>query len=361
MNEEENGSKVFKKMGAVVKRMAKKVVKLAVIGLLIFILVAALFWGVIDGAFEKLSEVASGLKDVVTVEDKNIVIPEDFKEEIMKRLEAAGLDASELNLGGNIEYLTNWMEAEIVTSYPYMGGDGLQGVITVKRGSSDGSTISLSYVEKEEMENMIASGNASAKNYFTIDGDNMIVASTTIDPDGTVHISKNEFNYIVMVSPYSTPFEFFVALCLITQSPEFVNELANYTKNTTIEITLLESLTTTTTTTNVAGKQTTMTYKTENGVRIDGSETETTADYVEDPIVEVSYISSVTPIVTEARTLFVEKTVEPEVPVEPETPAEEEKEDNGTPHTADIAIEVVAVLMLVSLAGIVYIVRKNRK
>lgn len=57
----------------------------------------------------------------------------------------------------------------------------------------------------------------------------------------------------------------------------------------------------------------------------------------------------------------VEKTVEPEVPVEPETPAEEEKEDNGTPHTADIAIEVVAVLMLVSLAGIVYIVRKNRK
>ena len=311
MNEEENGSKVFKKMGAVVKRMAKKVVKLAVIGLLIFILVAALFWGVIDGAFEKLSEVASGLKDVVTVEDKNIVIPEDFKEEIMKRLEAAGLDASELNLGGNIEYLTNWMEAEIVTSYPYMGGDGLQGVITVKRGSSDGSTISLSYVEKEEMENMIASGNASAKNYFTIDGDNMIVASTTIDPDGTVHISKNEFNYIVMVSPYSTPFEFFVALCLITQSPNFVNALADYTKNTTIEITLLESLTTTTTTTQITGTQTTSSYTTVDGVTVEGSNSQVTSEYAENPTTQVSYVTSLTPIITEARTLFIEKTVEP--------------------------------------------------
>lgn len=57
----------------------------------------------------------------------------------------------------------------------------------------------------------------------------------------------------------------------------------------------------------------------------------------------------------------VEKKVEPEVPVDPEEPTEEVKEDNGTPHTGDIAIEIVAVLMLVSLAGIVFIVRKNRK
>ena len=315
MDDQGKGSDFLKNIGKNAARFIggffKTKIKFAIIIILVFVLIAALFWGVIDGAFEKLSEVASGLKDSVVVEDKNIIIPEDFKEEIMKRLEAVGLNASELNLGGNIEYLSNWMEAEIVTSYPYMGGDGLQGVITVQSRNTDGTTTDLTYTELENMENMLANGDANAKNYFSTSGSNMITAKTVYASDGTTSIQRNEFNYEMMVAAYSTPFEFFVALCLITQSPEFVNELANYTKNTTIEITLLESLTTTTTTTNVAGKQTTMTYKTENGVRVDGSETETTTDYAEDPIVEVSYISSVTPIVTEARTLFVEKTVEP--------------------------------------------------
>lgn len=278
---------------------------------MIFVLVAGLFWGVIDSAFEKLSEIGSDLKDSVVVEDKNIVIPDDFKEQIMKRLNAIGLNSSELNLGGDIQYLVNWMEAEIVTSYPYMGGDGLQGVITVKRGNTDGTTTSLKYTDLDTMNNLIANQSASAKDYFSINGDNMVTAKTLIAADGTTTVEKNEFNYMIMVAPYSTPFEFFVALCLITQSPDFVNALANYTKNTTIEITLLESLTTTTTTTQITGKQTVSTYQTKDGVKVTGSETQSTTDYAEEPVVKVSYVTSVTPIVTEARTLFIEKTVEP--------------------------------------------------
>jgi len=224
-------------------------------------------------------------------------------------LEAVGLDAGELNLGGNLEYLTNWMEAEIVTSYPYMGGNGLQGVITLKRGNTDGTSNQLTYTELDNLRSMIANQNSAARNYFAMDGDNFIIAKSNIASDGTNTLEEYPFNYMMMVSPYSTPFEFFVALCLITQSPEFVNALADYTKNTTIEITILESLTTTTTTTQLSGKRTVSTYTKTGSVTTDP--VVTTTDYNEDPVTEVSYFTAITPIVTEARTLFVEKTVEP--------------------------------------------------
>ncbi len=224
-------------------------------------------------------------------------------------MEAVGLDAGELNLGGNLEYLTNWMEAEIVTSYPYMGGNGLQGVITLKRGNTDGTSNQLTYTELDNLRSMIANQNSAARNYFAMDGDNFIIAKSNIASDGTNTLEEYPFNYMMMVSPYSTPFEFFVALCLITQSPEFVNALADYTKNTTIEITILESLTTTTTTTQLSGKRTVSTYTKTGSVTTDP--VVTTTDYNEDPVTEVSYFTAITPIVTEARTLFVEKTVEP--------------------------------------------------
>jgi len=301
--------KIGKSVGNFLKKAGKRYAKIALVGLLVFILLAALFWGVIDEAFKKLSDAASDLKNVVEIQDKNIIIPDDFKEQIQKRLDAVGLNAEELNLGGNLEYLTNWMEAEIVTSYPEMGGDGLQGVITVKRGNTDGTSTQLTYAELQDFRNMITNQNADAKKYFAMDGENFVIAKSNIAADGTTTLEEYKFNYMMMVSSYSTPFEFFVALCLITQSPEFVNALANYTKNTTIEITILESLTTTTTTTQITGKKTVSTYTSTGGVATEP--TVTTTDYAEDPVTEVSYFTAITPIVTEARTLFVEKTVEP--------------------------------------------------
>jgi len=198
VNEEDKNGKsasdVLKSAGKIVKKIGKRVMKMGVVFVLIFVFIAALFWGVIDEAFDKLSEIGTSLKDSVKIEDNNIVIPDDFKEEIMKRLELAGLSAGELNLGGDLEYLVNWMEAEIVTSYPYMGGTGLQGVITVKRGNTDGTETSLKYTDKDTMNAMISAQDANAKNYFTIDGDNMIVSKTTYNSDGSVNVSSNSFN-----------------------------------------------------------------------------------------------------------------------------------------------------------------------
>ena len=204
MDDQGKGSDFLKNIGKNAARFIggffKTKIKFAIIIILVFVLIAALFWGVIDGAFEKLSEVASGLKDSVVVEDKNIIIPEDCKEEIMKRLEAVGLNASELNLGGNIEYLSNWMEAEIVTSYPYMGGDGLQGVITVQSRNTDGTTTDLTYTELDNMENMIANGDANAKNYFSTSGSNMITAKTVYASDGAASLQQSEVNSRVVVA-----------------------------------------------------------------------------------------------------------------------------------------------------------------
>lgn len=272
---------VFRKL----KKHGKRII---LIPILCFLLVIPLFWGAIKGIFESASEIFSDVVDNVVIVGNNLEIDEEYLSEAKKKLERMGIDADDLGLGGHEEYLERFLEAEIVTNFPYLGGDGLQGTVYFERAKIDGSTTELKYISYDEFYGMINSENSDIYSYFTVDTE-----------DWTVHVAKNssqgsfeveKINYKNMVEKFSMPFEFTIALAMVSQNPQFALAVVNLVKDSRIVIAIAESVTTTTT--NV-----TYTYTEEKTTTdLETETTETTSenksvDY--EPEVEKSYYTSV--------------------------------------------------------------------
>ena len=238
-------------MGDKIKSFAKKAIKKIGFRILIiaaiFIFIAAVFYGVIDGILDTVSNVYEDVSEHVAIVGNNLEIDGEYKESTSKRLKNMGLDPDTLGLPGNDNYVDKFLEAELVTNYPYLGGDGLQGTVYFERSSPDGSTTELEYREYNDFYRMKNSGNSDIYKYFTVDTE-----------DWTVHVgknaSKNDFeiekiNYKDMVSKFTMPFEFPLTLALVTENPQFALAVVNLVKNSKIVVTIAESKTTTTTTT----------------------------------------------------------------------------------------------------------------
>lgn len=171
-----------------------------------------------------------------------------------------------------IECLYKALKAEWATAYPNLGQDVdnkdldtefVQGVITIKRGKSDGTIINLEYKPYEEFTNI---KDESALNYFSMKDGAIVVASWSSTqteyklekterskdiPDdiknqyiGTgeqISISETVINYRDMIGVHRMPFEFLLALLVNTEDVDFVSELADLAFNSTIEITVYDN------------------------------------------------------------------------------------------------------------------------
>ena len=69
-----------------------------------------------------------------------------------------GINSETLGLGNDEEYLERFLEAEIVTNYPYLGGEGLQGTVYFDRAQTDGTTTRLQYISYDEFYAKINNG-----------------------------------------------------------------------------------------------------------------------------------------------------------------------------------------------------------
>lgn len=207
---------------------------------LIAIILVSLFWAAIDGIKNNITEFFDDVKDHIKISGNNIEIDQDYLSQAKKRLKKLGINPETLGLG-NDEYLNRFLEAEVVTNYPYLGGDGLQGAVYFERAKIDGSTVQLQYMEYSEFYSKKDSGE-DLTNYFTVDTN-----------DWTVHIVKvdgniEKINYKNMVSKFSMPFEFPACLAMVSQNPQFALAVVKLVKDSKIVITIAESKTTTTTT-----------------------------------------------------------------------------------------------------------------
>ena len=219
-----------------VKTLAKPIICIFLIG----VLLASLFWGVATGTLDKAMEIYNDVVDHIKIVANNLEIDQEYLSDAKKKLKKAGVDPDSLGWGGDIDYLDRFLEAEIVTSFPYLGGDGLQGTVYFERAKIDGTTTELKYLEYNEFYNKV--NNEDISNYFTVDTN-----------DWTVHVVKNDgniekINYKSMVSKFAMPFEFPLILALISQNPQFALAVVNLVKDSRIVITIAESKTTTTTT-----------------------------------------------------------------------------------------------------------------
>ena len=219
-----------------IKNLARPIICTA----LIAIIIVSLFWAAIDGIKNTITDFFDDVKDHIKISGNNIEIDQDYLSQAKKRLKKLGINPESLGLG-NDEYLDRFLEAEIVTSYPYLGGDGLQGAVYFERAKSDGSTVQLQYMEYSLFYSKKDSGE-DLTNYFTVDTN-----------DWTVHIVKvdgniEKINYKNMVSKFSMPFEFPACLAMVSQNPQFALAVVKLVKDSKIVITIAESKTTTTTT-----------------------------------------------------------------------------------------------------------------
>lgn len=232
-----NADEVKKIILKAIKGLAKPIA----ITLIAAILLASVFWGVIEGIFSSVGEILSDVSDHVLINGNNIEIDKDYLEDAKSKLESLGINPDSLGFGNDAEYLERFLEAEIVTSYPNLGGDGLQGAVYFERAKIDGSIIRLSYLEYNEFYNKVNNGE-DIDQYFTVDQNDWTVHVKKID--GTIE----KINYKSMVEKFAMPFQFPVALALTTQNPQFALAVVNLVKESRIVITIAESETTTTTT-----------------------------------------------------------------------------------------------------------------
>lgn len=219
--------------------------------ILITMIVPTIFYGTVSGIVDKVGELFNDILDKITINGKDLVIDEEYYDQVISRLKSMGIDAESLGFGGDISYLRTFLEAEIVTNFPYFGGEGLQGTVYFERANIDGTTKELEYIAYEDFYDMINNADANVFNYFTVNMD-----------DWTVHVGKNvaqgdfsveKIKYKTLVEKYTMPFEFVISLALVTQNPNFALAVVDLVKDSKIVITIAESKTTITTETVTAG------------------------------------------------------------------------------------------------------------
>ena len=225
---------------AIIKGM-KAIWKPILAMILTVVILVSLFWGVIDGIFSNAAKIFSDIVDNIGIDGNNLVIDEEYMREAKERLKKLGINSSTLGLGNEENYLDRFLEAEIITNFPYLGGEGLQGAVYFERAKSDGTTTELEYISYDEFYRKVEA-QEDINNYFTVNQE-----------DWTVHIMKidgniEKINYKNMVEKFAMPFEFPIALAMTSQNPQFALAVVNLVKDSRITITIAESKTTTTTT-----------------------------------------------------------------------------------------------------------------
>ena len=296
-------------VGQTVKNVAKKAAKMLVsfiraIGIkaliiaILFILIAACAWGIVNGIFSALSNAVDALGNAfapVSVTDNleyGINITDEDIEQLISTIESNGLTVEDLYLCGDIDYsidaddpanvaqrnryLRQFLLAELCTQYPYFGiqedATHYNGIIHIKRATQNQTDLSgatdMTYVRRDIFDNIVLAINSNTTdgldlgeyqnysieqlqnqilNLYSIDNnENLYFAtSTRVETEGEdpiVTISAKSINYKRAVEKYALPIEVSLSLCFITQNPEYVYQfIENHVLNGRIEITILDS------------------------------------------------------------------------------------------------------------------------
>ena len=310
----------------IIVKSLKNLAKPIIVVILIAVIIVSLFWAVVDGILKAAHEIFDDVSDHIEINGNNIEIEQDYLEEAKKKLEQLGVNPNSLGFGEEAEYLERFLEAEVVTSYPYLGGDGLQGAVYFERAKIDGTTTQLKYIEYNEFYNKVNNGDGDINDYFTVDTN-----------DWTVHVMKNDgniekINYKNMVEKFAMPFEFPISLALISQNPQFALAVVKLVKDSRIVITIAESKTTTTTTNTETYTETINVSKDGQVTNIldqSGVQGSSTTSTEETYSTEIFLSRAQTWILNEVTELKYDDSTESDDPVVTDLPSEVTEEDNS--------------------------------
>ena len=276
------------------KEVAKKAITKAILPALPYIIIVILAIVALVVIIDKIQEIgkniSTSIATIMEIGDNGPVAPsaEEIFRIIEEKLEENQIDIEELGLGNRLQaklYLYKFMSAALSTELPYIKeskaplikeiathilvGDiawdighkqEVQGIVKIKRRTDD-KVKDLEFKKHEDFIKLIEENNEknelTALNYFSIDEDWMLCIAkynkTTITKPNNEAESKmsEETKYIVeeqkipyqtMVSKYSVPFEFFIALQQMSGNPEYVSAVADLIQeDSEIELTIFDT------------------------------------------------------------------------------------------------------------------------
>lgn len=289
-----------KAISAIVKALGWKLALIILVVVAVIVLVAGLWYVVkystfleIAGFVEEDTDTTGQVSLITEIdpETRELKIDdEQLKEKIQEWFEKSGVDKNYVGIDDNLDILEEFLRAEVATLYPDLrlqdsigtsiGEDEVQGCVQFLRHYSDGTEELLEYMSYDEYSrevaklgvklddeqtqkqiyfdrNSVETQYNKLKDKFTLDKDkNLIViglytSETTVtyndfakqegkvDGDGnsfSFTINVERVNYQSVISKYSMPFEFGLALLMITDNPAFCEELVELAKNSKIVI-----------------------------------------------------------------------------------------------------------------------------
>lgn len=274
----------------VILLIGKKWLIIIAIIILVILLLAGFWWTIKSETFDSISKISKystedGLGNIKTItsineDDRELSIDSElFFEQVKKWFEDNSISSKAIGFNDNdYSALLTFLKAETVSSFPDLRErskigtpvkkDELQGTVQFKRKYSDGSEQLLEYkkytefrkdlaklgvkLDDEETQEQIYFNKDEVeraynelKTYFTLDEDyNLIIVSLTsfetkityssyAKEEGNADSNSYDFsidiikiNYQSEVQKYTMPFEFPLALLMITRNPEFCVEVA---------------------------------------------------------------------------------------------------------------------------------------
>ncbi len=271
------------------KAIIKKIILHSIIPLILFILAAAVVMQIL-GVLDKVGTAVANLTQTIvdffeTEDDGAIIVNNDKIDTIINGIAAEQVNVRDLKLLGDYasdasdeekqeaqrKYIRKFYEAQAVTeTLNYnLGQDENKtyGAVYVYRLSEGATSTDLTDEEKEEhqltympYEEMLAYTTRTDKQaaeeirkYFSIDENGYLVYAATSEvtvstgsgPGITVSsITLRSVDYKKAIAQYTTKMNFLIYLTMISQNPEFVAALTDIIKDSRIEITLMDNVST---------------------------------------------------------------------------------------------------------------------
>ena len=265
---------------------------LQILGPLILILAAgSIILGIFDGVGDAVQSVLNGLADFFTIDytDGSISIDDKNINAIISEIENIGVSAEDLKLLGDYsenateeekqaaleKYIRKFYEAQGVTqtlNYYHMESTAYKtfGAVYVYRTNEDDTDgtnrYKLTYLDYEKMKKKQEAGDDSILKNFSIDdsGKLVIAGKTTVKTEkgkkenaeqneeislkqegkDDITLNLRTIDYKSAISQYTTKMNFLIYLTMISQNPEFVLALVDLIKDSRIEITIMDNVST---------------------------------------------------------------------------------------------------------------------
>ena len=268
------------------KKVRRTILVILLIPIVVIVAIAASVFAIFDKIGDAIQGVIDSIINFFNPEeewDGTIEVSDEDVQAIIESIKSQNIDLDDLKLLGDLDttglteeeieekkkeaqekYIKKFFEAELTTSTLYANKTKVAGktygtvyVYRTLDGQDTENATLLTYMSYKEMEEKATKGKIdSIKKYYSIDSGGKLVipewkTTTTYNPDALI-VTKNSSTEVTLkhvdyrsaISQYTTPTTFFIYLAMVSQNPEFVSAVTELVKDSKIDLTIIDTITT---------------------------------------------------------------------------------------------------------------------